>query len=232
MSGIETQSDHLDDAGCADLVVGLLPQSERARALAHAAGCPRCEAMLRAHVGATERAWFDSPGRASATRRAIPLPSARAWTIAAAAVLAVVFATPRFLSHGDHAAADMMLPAPGAEVRTREGGLEDPHLAAGLAAYAARDLVIAERELWAARVEGSSETLRRLYLAQVRMARGDARAAAGLLRDLDWRTVPEPWRRDGVSLLARALRAIGADVSADSIEHSLSTLDPALPLVP
>jgi hypothetical protein len=231
MSGTETRNDHLDDSRCADLVVGLLPGDEREHALAHAAACPRCEAMLRAHVGATERAWVDSPERVPGARRVFPLPSARVWTIAAAAALAVVFATPRFLSHGDHAA-NVMLPAPGAEVRTREGGVTDRHLSSGLAAYEARDLAVAERELSAARVEGSSETLRRLYLAQVRMARGNARGAADLLRNIDWRTVPEPWRRDGVALLARALRAIGADVSADSIEHALRTLDPALPIVP
>lgn len=231
MSRTETRNDHLDDLRCADLVVGLLPKHEREQALAHAAACPRCEAMLRAHVGATERAWADSPERAHAPGRVIPLPSLRVWMVSAAAALAVVFATPRFLSHGDHAAG-IMLPAPGAEVRTREGGAQDPRLAAGLAAYSARDLATAERELSAARVEGSSETLRRLYLAQVRMAAGNARDAANLLRTIDWRTVPEPWRRDGVALLARALRAIGADVSADSIEHALRTLDPALPLVP
>ena len=104
MSGTETRNDHLDDSRCADLVVGLLPMDEREHALAHAAACPRCEAVLRAHVGATERAWMDAPGRAPGSRKVIPLPSARVWVIAAAAALTVVFSTPRFLSHGDHAA--------------------------------------------------------------------------------------------------------------------------------
>jgi hypothetical protein len=125
-----------------------------------------------------------------------------------------------------------LLPAPGAEVRTREGGAEDPHLTAGLAAYAAHDFVTAERELRAAQLDGSAEMLRRLYLAQVRMQRGDARTAVQLLRGVEWKVVPEPWRRDGVALLARALRATGADASADSIEHALGAADPATPLLP
>ena len=59
MSGTETRNDHLDDSRCADLVVGLLPMDEREHALAHAAACPRCEAMLRAHVGApSARGWM------------------------------------------------------------------------------------------------------------------------------------------------------------------------------
>jgi hypothetical protein len=231
MNRAEMQSGHLDDARCADLVLGLMPAAERERALAHAATCATCEDMLRAHVGAGERAWADAPGRA-ATGRVFPLPSRRVWVLAAAAALAVVFASPQFLSHGDRASNALLLPLPGAEVRTRDGGAEDPHLTAGLKAYAAHDFATAERELLAARAEGGAESMRRLYLAQVRMARGDARAAVGLLRGIEWRTVPEPWRRDGVTLLAHALRATGADVSADSIEHALRVLDPATPLVP
>jgi hypothetical protein len=162
----------------------------------------------------------------------LPLPSGRVWVLAAAAALAVLFASPQFLSHGDHASNALLLPAPGAQVRTREGGAEDPHLTAGLAAYAARDLATAERELLAVHAGGGAESMRRLYLAQVLVARGNARAAVDLLRGIEWRTVPEPWRRDGVTLLAHALRATGADASADSIEHALHTLDPATPLVP
>jgi len=230
--GTETLKRHMDEARCADLVLGLLSAAERDGALAHAAECPRCESMLRAHVSAGERAWMDAPGRERAPRRILAMPPARVWVVAAAAALAAVFATPRLVSHGDHATHSLLLPPPGEPVRTREGGGEDAHLGAGLAAYAANDLATAERELSAANVTGSSETMRRLYLAQVRFARGDSRTAAALLRSLDWRTVPEPWRRDGVLLLARALRATGANAAADSIEQALRTLDPATPLVP
>jgi hypothetical protein len=44
--------------------------------------------------------------------------------------------------------------------------------------------------------------------------------------------VPEPWRREGVALLVRALRENGERESADSLERELARLGPATPLLP
>jgi len=124
------------------------------------------------------------------------------------------------------------LPDAGEVVRSREGEAEDPRLEAGLEAYRAHDLVAADRELSAARATGDADQLRRLYLAHVRLARGDARSSLELLRSLDWRLIPEPWRREGITLLARALRRAGEISSADSLERALRATDPTTPFIP
>ncbi len=46
---------HLSEDTCLDLLHGLLPAAEKKRVLAHAAGCPACEALLRAPVVERER---------------------------------------------------------------------------------------------------------------------------------------------------------------------------------
>jgi hypothetical protein len=225
---------HLDDPRCADLVLGLVPEGERAEDLAHAATCAECEQRLRAHVGAAHRASADVPSR----RRAAAAPIQGPWTrrvvtwIAAAAALVAVTAVP-LLRSGHHAPIPIVpLPTPGEAVSTREGAPEDPHLAEGLAAYRAHDLVTADRELTQAQAAGSAEQLRRVYLADVRLQRGDSRGALALLRSLRWLEVPEPWRRNAATMLVQALRQQGEGASADSIERALKATDPGTPFVP
>jgi hypothetical protein len=227
---------HVDDLRCADLVLGLMPEGDRATALAHAATCPECEARLRAHAGAAERAAAGRPGAA----RGVVTPLPNAWyrrpstavTLAAAAALVAVSAIPLLRNASRAPAPANDLPLPGEDVRTREGLAEDPHLTAGMAAYAAHDLARADRELTAARGERGGEQMRRLYLAAVRLERGDARGSIVLLRSLNWLEIPEPWRRDGARLLVRALRATGEGAEADSIERALETLAPGTPFLP
>lgn len=230
---------HVDDSSCADLVLELLSRDEREAALDHAAGCPQCEARLHAHVVAADRSraeWRErgaatSDARARAARRATTTP-ARDWLVALAAMLVVAIALPLLLSRPLERGRAHWLPALGEEVRTREGETEDPHLHAGLEAYRTHDLATADRELSLARADGSSEQLRLLYLANVRDQRGDARAALDLLRGLQWRVLPEPWRHEGVLLFVRVLRANGRAASADSIELALRALPPGTPFVP
>jgi hypothetical protein len=227
---------HLDDARCADLVLGLLPAEQRTQALDHAAGCAACAARLRAHAGAHARAAAESPGRPAAAPVPLPRPHERAWMrvvpIAAAAALAVALAAVFLRPPAFAPERAPWLPAAGEQVRTREGEIEDAHLGAGLAAYAARDLATADRELSAARTSGGPERLRRLYLAHVKLRRGDAATALELLRGVAWLDVPEPWRRDGIALLVVALRATGNAASADSIDRALRTVPPGTPFVP
>jgi hypothetical protein len=226
-------ADHLDDACCADLVLGLLPTDEREAALAHAMTCPACEARMRAHVSAGERARADA--RARGARVVSPawgwLP-ARRGMLAAAALLVVAAAVPFLASRPLDREPAHWLPDLGEPMRTREGESEDAHLTRGLEAYRAHQLETADRELSLARAEGAGEQLRLLYLANVRDRLGKQRSALALLRDLDWRELPEPWRHDGVVLLAHVLRANGETTSADSIEHALRSLPPGTPFVP
>ena len=278
MSGIDEtlSAAHLDDARCADLVLRLTPPAEREAALLHAASCPPCEARLRAHASAADRAaseWtvrrpaeegaappasrgepvVNAPAgvRAPGMRRAdeVVLPGvafhpraarrrpiavwrdARVLTVAAAALFLLAVAWP-LIARGPWISRPTWLPAAGEVVRTREGETEDPRIAAGLAAYERRDLETADRELSAAQASGATDLLRRLYLGHVRLERGDPHAAVEMLNALPWKMVPEPWRREGVRVLARALRQDGDAARADSIERALRQSDVSAPFVP
>ncbi|MBI5168432.1 MAG: hypothetical protein HZA61_02990 [Candidatus Eisenbacteria bacterium] len=221
---LDAREAHLSDALCADLVLGLLEGLERERALEHTRTCVECEDRLRAHAAASERAQADWAAKISATpvalrpRFALPLPA----IFAAAAALVAVLSLPLVMRQGSREElAPQWLPASGDVVRLRGEGAPDTHLTAGLAAYEARDLDTAERELKAARAEGASETLRRLYLGHVLVARGRAQEAAAVLGDVRWWEVPEPWRQEGARTWAQALRTVGDFARADSVERSL-----------
>jgi hypothetical protein len=225
---------HLSDAQCADLVVGLVPARVREAWLDHAAGCETCEARLKSHASAAERARADGLARASKATVAFP----GAWrgtpwiALAAAAVLAVAVALPLLNPVPVPELGPPWLPAFGESVRTREGDAEDPRLTAGMRAYEAHDLMTAERELAAARATGATESMRRLYLAHARLALGQPRSSIELLRSLNWRSIPEPYRREGAVLLARALRANGEGSAADTIESTLRRIPRGTPFLP
>jgi hypothetical protein len=214
---------HLDDARCADLVLGLLEPGERAQALAHAQVCGVCETRLRAHVGASERAQADR----LTLVETLPLRAARPhWGLitgglAAAAAITLVFAMPMLRPHVPARAATA-LPVPGDEVLSRDSGVIDPHLAAGLAALRAHDMATARLELTAANTTGTAEIVRRLYLAQVLEASSDAEGALAQLRGVRFADLPEPWRTSGTQLFARVLRRTGHAATADSVEASLT----------
>ncbi len=224
---------HLDDARCADLALGLLESGERTQALAHAQVCAICEARLRAHVGATERAQADRLTLVDT----LPLRAARPqWGLitgglAAAAAIAIVFAAPMLRPRALTPAATT-LPVPGDEVLSRDSGVSDPHLAAGLAALRAHDMAGARRELTAANTTGTAEIVRRLYLAQVLEASSDASGALVQLRGVRFFDLPEPWRTSGAQLFARVLRRTGHTAAADSVEASLAGAQTGTPRLP
>jgi hypothetical protein len=234
---------HVDDGRCADLALGLMPRAERAAALAHLGACAVCEARLRAHVAAGERARAEAlrlaaegwhagePAIAPGRGRAAAPPFSHWLPLAAVAVLAVV-AVLAIVGQQSADRGAALLPAPGEAVRTRESTGDDPHFAAGLDAYRARDLAKAARELAAARTTGPAEQMRRLYLADVRLRRGDGQGAFALLATVDWYSVPEPWRRAGAAVLSRALHATGREASADSIDRNLEGTSPGIPFLP
>lgn len=215
---------HLDDARCADLALGLLAPDAAARDLAHAADCPACEARLRAHTRAHDRA---RARRAAGIGAAMVSQPARAWWrrpvvgLAAAAALAVAVGAPFYTRHPTRfGAAAPWLPTGSGVVQRAAAG--DPHLTAGLAAYARHDVATAERELAAAKASGSAEAARRVFLASAVLARGDAERAIVLLESVDFEIdVPEPWRTAGLRTLEVAWRRAGRTPQADSLAHAL-----------
>ena len=226
---------HLSDAQCADLVLGLVAPESREAWLDHAATCDACEARLKSHVSATSRSradWLARLPRSRSHWRPAAGPGSRVLSLAAAAVLAVAVALPLIHPVPLAVPGGAWLPGLGDVVRTREGNAEDPALTRGMTAYEARDMVSAERELSAAKATGAAESMRRLYLADVRLNLGHPRESIELLRGLNWRSIPEPYRREGAVLLARALRAGGELAAADSIESTLRAIPPGTPFLP
>lgn len=226
---------HLNDAQCADLVLELVAPESREVWLDHAAVCEACEARLKSHVSATARSradWLARSPHSSSHWPPADWTGTRVWALAAAALLAVAVALPLIQTSPPSRAGAVWLPALGEPVRTREGNTEDPALTRGMAAYEARDLVNAQRELSAAKATGAAESMRRLYLADVRLNLGHPHESIELLRGLNWRSIPEPYRREGAVLLARALRAGGEAEAADSIESTLRAIPPGTPFLP
>ena len=219
---------HIDDASCADLVLGLFDAPTRARALEHVAACEACALRLRSHARAHERA-----NAGILQREPVRLPLRRVILFAsavAATFLAVV------LWHGPSSQVPLddahWLPVPREGVLWREGQTENAHLAAGLSAYARRDVPGAARELEGAKTTGSGEQARRLYLSHVRLMQGREREAVVLLQSIEWNQLPVAVERDGVQLLARTLRATGAGVAADSLERALASTPEWVPVLP
>jgi hypothetical protein len=212
---------HLDDARCADLVLGLLAPEARAAALAHLATCPDCEARLRAHTGAQVAATLAAPRPAARVVR-LPLGRRRGLMLTAAAAAAVLLtlAVPRGLWRSTPPVPTAWLADPGEVVRMRAGAGADPRLESGLAAYRARELSRAITDLRAARVDGAAEQVRRLYLGHAFLADGQPREALAWLASVELTRLPEPWRTQAEDALVAAWRANAMSRSADSLERA------------
>lgn len=217
-----TSTDHLSEARCADLVLALLATDARDKALAHARDCPSCEERLRLHAAAQARAMAQSarrfgPGQVGGRVLALPV---RPWVwLAAAAALVAVLALPRMVPTPPREP-QRWLPTPDAGITLREGET-DPHFSAGLAAYARRDLLVARRELEAAKVTGGAETARELYLGNTLLALDEPESALRLLRRIDLLNVPEPWQEEVLWSLQLAYRRTGQGMRADSLLRTL-----------
>jgi len=232
----DRDAEHLSDARCADLVLGLLAADERARDLAHAGGCTPCAERLRAHVSATYRGAADRPGAILAIPRPQRDQAWRAIRLGGAAAAGLLLAVLLWVDRAGHAPAPahatrwLAMPTEGTLMRAGES--TDPRLTAGLEAYARRDLATAERDLSAAHASEGTEQARRLYLAHVLLLRGDAHDALALLRSLEYIELPAAVSRDAVRLLAQALRAEGSVASADSLEDALRRSPDWAPILP
>lgn len=219
---------HLDEACCADLVLGLLPLEQQEQALAHAGRCAACEAMLRAHAGATVAARAAERGRASV----LPLPvqrflaGPRGWrgaaiAAAAAAVLLVVM-LPSRQGPAPAQPPTAWLEPPGELVRTRAEGTLDPRLADALAAYERRELATAVAALREVQATGAAEQVRRLYLGHALLADAQPIEALAWLSSVERDRLPEPWRTQAAEALVAAWRANGQPSPADSLERTLA----------
>lgn len=217
---------HLDEACCADLVLGLMSRERQEQALAHAAQCAECESRLRAHAGASVGARVAHQAGA----RVAPLPvrqllyAQRGWRGAAiaAAAAAVILVTllPALDPPAPRMRASEWLADPSEIVRTRTEGSVDPRLAEGLAAYERRDLVRAIVTLREVQVSGGAEQARRLYLGHALLASEQPIEALAWLSSVDLNALPEPWRTQAEHALAAAWRANGLPAPADSLERA------------
>lgn len=225
---------HLDEDRCAELVLGLLAEAERDAAIAHAERCEACARRLRAHVAAQARMIADHPDtRSAAAPRAIRrAPRVAYWLPAAAALAVVSVLLARNLAPPAKAPEARWLPALGEPHLLRGERPGDPHLAAGMKAYAGRDLEAAARELAAARAEGPAEQARRVYLAHAWLELGEPERALPLLRSVNFAELPSAVSREAVGLFARALRATGHAADADSLERLLHRTPEWVPVRP
>jgi hypothetical protein len=225
---------HLTEDRCAELVLGLAGASEREAAIAHAERCEACAVRLRAHVAAQARMLADQPAplSAGAPRAIRRIPRLGYWLPAAAALAVVSVLLARSLAPPVPAPASRWLPALGEPQLLRGAAPADPHLAAGLRAYAARDLATAARELASARAEGPAEQARRVYLAHAWLELGEPERALPLLRSVNFAELPAAVSREAAGLLAHALRATGHGAEADSLERLLQRTPEWVPVRP
>jgi len=100
------------------------------------------------------------------------------------------------------------------------GATED--LAAGLAAYAARDLETAVQRLEATEATGTLETVRRAYLGSALAWTGRYAEAAEILQTVSPRALPDPWAAEARWTLFVALRGSGQIAAADSLLQALA----------
>lgn len=225
---------HLDDFRVADLVLGFLGDDDRAEALAHAARCDECAERIRAHVSAQARMAADRPGAAVLQHPATARRASRVWhwLPAAAALIVATVLVVRLPGPRERAVGSVWLPALVEPQLLRGETPLDPHLAAGMDAYARRDLERAGSELSRARAVGPAEQARRLYLAHARFEQGEREQALELLRAVDFAQLPAGVARDGLGLLVRALRATGHGAEADSLERMRLRAPEWLPVRP
>ncbi len=232
---------HLDRDLCRDLLHGLLPSAEEEMAITHLVGCPACERLLQEMV--TER---EKLRAADVARRQSALPArhvdnllGRLW-----ATLTAGFRRPAFsLTTAAVATVSILLvvlwprpdsiPLPGQlqwlptaahKIQLRNGAetIANQNLAAGLEAYADRDLDRAVELLTGAEVSGPLDTIRRIYLGSALARNGAYKNALTVLQAVAADPLPDPWRCETLWTLYVVLREAGRDAAADSLLRALA----------
>lgn len=220
---------HVDEDRCLDLVQGLLNPAERRIALEHLQACAGCERRFREIAASHARALS-----AAATILPEQVPAQitkfrpRPWLLAAACIAAVL-GVARFARQVPSESAfvsDLESHLPRAQLRGAIRDLQisagDTTIAAGLNAYNRGEYAAARRYLETTIAGGRLETVRKVYLGSTLLELGEAVGAVRLLRDLDMKRIPEPWKSETQWNLALALERSGRVATADSIFALLS----------
>lgn len=105
----------------------------------------------------------------------------------------------------------------GLQVRDAEETVESEAVAAGMAAYANREVETAIDLLRETSASGRLETLRRIYLASALAQTERYSEAARLLKSVRPQTLPDPWGSESLWTLYVSLRESGQQTAADSL---------------
>ena len=238
-NGSGWEGPHLTEGVCRALLNGLLPPTDREAVLAHVSGCPVCERLFRDRVierenlrasttlrfgprgepifekhhrriGSGSAAGGMLGGAWSLVRTSLRRPAYRfGLGLVAGVVIILMLIWPHDRGRGDGALRWLPIAAEGSRIRSAEPSPENRELAAGLDAYAARDLPRAIELLQMARASGLSETARRIYLANALAWSGRYAEAASLLRTVRAQTLPDPWGAEARWTLYVALKKSG-----------------------
>lgn len=116
----------------------------------------------------------------------------------------------------------MPVSSEGSSVRSTAKAASNPDLAAGIDAYAARDLDLAITLLQGAQTSGQNETLRKVFLASALAWSGNHADAVSILRTVRAQTLPDPWGSEARWTLYLSLRECGPKATADSLLRVLA----------
>jgi hypothetical protein len=223
---------HVSADRCLDLVQGLLDPADRETALGHLQACAECERRFQEIAASHARglsavaSLMQKPAPAISRFRMRWNP--RPWILAAACVVALL-GVARFRRDSPSeipvvTGAESRLPP--AQLRGAIRDLQipgaDTTITAGLNAYNRGDWSAARQLLETAKTGGRLEIVRKIYLGSALLELGEHAAAVQLLRDLDMKLVPEPWKSETQWTLALALERGGHTAAAESILAVLS----------
>lgn len=203
-------ADHPSTDRLVELAAGLVAREQRDELLAHLERCPSCDEAFRESLRQQELLHA----------RLAPLPAKprrRAWWWAGAAVAALLIVA--VVGREQPAELDYWLPTDAAATPSRSPAV-DPRFERALAAYDQRRLARAER-LLSEPYSRELERRRLLYLASVRLGRGDVDGAAELFAALEIDQVPQPWRRRAARVRLQLDCARGEFAAAETRRASL-----------
>ena len=232
---------HLDDHLCVDLILGLLPEPEAERALAHAAQCATCEERLRRwaeeeeHLATRRQLRWQPDGQPALMRPVPPRIRIFAW-------LREAFRQPRFqLATGLATVCVILLVV---LLPSREGlqlvplspyratlelrdvaPADTTHLWLGLTAYEAHrfDEAIARLQTAeASDLDPADEAIRRIFLANALAQSGAYEAVIATLEPVPLALLPPPWGQEARWTLCVALWERGDKERAREILRELA----------
>jgi hypothetical protein len=217
---VTTEMRHLDAEGIIDFAMGMVPEAERQRMLAHARSCADCEARLLAALGDRERLRASrrrAPPATSLSKPAAPrAPILRRVGPLALAAIVLIVAIARLGPGPTPPSVAWWLPATAELLELRDGHPADADSLfwEGLRAYHERDTRTAIRAFEQSRAAGGFEDLRRLYLASLHLHAGRPADTLKGLAAIPVDYLPEPWKGNAHWIEYLALDALGRDRQA------------------